>query len=200
MAIYLIRHGETDANAARIVQRPDVALSARGRTQAAALARRLASVGIGAIVSSDLRRAAETAAALHATTGAAISWDPGLHERNYGDVRGTAYAELTEDIFGPTYAPPSGETWEQFHARVDAAWRQVLSHVPRTVGHVAVVTHGLVCQRILAAHLDPPPGCVVSAVAWGNTCLTVIDGPAARRVDTLACVAHLADQTAGARV
>ena len=199
MAIYLIRHGETDANAARIVQRPTVPLSARGRVQAAALARRLAAVGIVGVASSDLNRAAETAAALATATGAVVEWDAGLQERNYGDVRGIAYADLPEDIFGPAYAPPGGETWERFHARVDAAWERVTARAAGTPGHLAVVTHGLVCQRILAAHLDPPPGCVVGETAWGNTCVTTIDGPTWRRVGTLACMTHLATVVAGAR-
>jgi len=38
MAIYLVRHAETDANATRVVQVPGVPLSARGRAQAARLA------------------------------------------------------------------------------------------------------------------------------------------------------------------
>jgi broad specificity phosphatase PhoE len=46
MPILLIRHGETDSNAARIVQTPDVPLSARGVAQAERLARRLAGAGV----------------------------------------------------------------------------------------------------------------------------------------------------------
>jgi len=39
VAVFLVRHAETLANAARIVQRPDDPLSARGREQAAHLRR-----------------------------------------------------------------------------------------------------------------------------------------------------------------
>jgi len=62
MSILLIRHGETALNAARVVQPADTPLSERGAAQAAALARRLADFGIAAILSSDLPRAAQTAA------------------------------------------------------------------------------------------------------------------------------------------
>src|SRR5512143_2148507 len=68
--IFLVRHGETDANAARVVQTPDVPLSARGREQARALATRLAGEGVAHIVSSDLARADETARTIAAATGA----------------------------------------------------------------------------------------------------------------------------------
>ena len=64
MAILLVRHGETALNAARVMQPPDTALSARGVAQAQALGRRLAlRGGVGAILSSDLPRALDTAAA-----------------------------------------------------------------------------------------------------------------------------------------
>src|SRR5262249_21128987 len=108
MAIYLLRHAETDANASRVVQRPDVALSARGRDQATRLAARLARAGIARIRTSDLARAIETAEVLRAATGVPMDVDPDLAERNFGDVRGTPYASLRTDIFGPDYEPPGG--------------------------------------------------------------------------------------------
>jgi broad specificity phosphatase PhoE len=45
MTILLARHGETDGNAARILQRPDVPLNARGLRQAEQLAERLSALG-----------------------------------------------------------------------------------------------------------------------------------------------------------
>ena len=106
MAILLIRHGETDSNAARIVQTPDIPLSARGIAQAERLAQRLAGLGVSRILSSDLTRAVMTAERLRAATGAPIAFDAGLQERNFGDVRGRAYAELGVDILAPDYEPP----------------------------------------------------------------------------------------------
>ena len=109
MAIYLIRHGETAGNATRVVQVPEIPLSPNGIHQARRLARRLAGEGIGQILSSDLARAAMTAEAVAETTGAPIRYDALLHERNFGDVRGTPYAELSVDLFAPDYDPPGGE-------------------------------------------------------------------------------------------
>jgi len=198
MAIYLVRHAETVSNAARIVQLPDAPLSPAGLEQAELLARRLAPEGIVRILSSDLRRAAATADALRRATGVPVEFDAGLQERNYGDVRGVPYADLAVDIFGPDYAPPGGETWAEFHARVDGAWMRVLAEAARTSGHVAVVTHGLVCQAVLERHLDAPVDGRPSG--WGNTAVTVIDGTPPRRVRLLACTAHLRQGAVGGLV
>ena len=187
MAIYLLRHGETDGNATRVVQRPDATLSARGREQAARLAQRLARDGIARIRTSDLARARETAEAVQAATGAPLDVDPALAERNYGAVRGIPYAALATDIFAPDYEPPDGETWAAFHARVDEAWAAVLRLAAETSGNLAVVTHGLVCDAVLRRHLDGAR--LVGAAGWSNTCVTVIEPP--RAVRLLACTAHL---------
>ena len=188
--LFLIRHGETAGNALRIVQRPDIALSPRGVTQAERLARRLAREGIARIVSSDFARAASTAEHVQRATGAPLSFEPLLQERNFGDLRGTPYAELEYDMFALDYAPPNGETWPLFHARVDRAWARVQELASGTGGGLAVVTHGLVCSSLAARHLILPEDAAVPE-RWENTSLTIVDGPAPWRVRLLNCVAHL---------
>src|SRR5262245_7691446 len=187
MAIFLLRHGETDANATRVVQLPGVGLSARGREQAERVARRLARDGVSRIRTSDLARARETADSIHAATDAPVDVDPELAERNYGTIRGTPYAELGTDIFAPEYEPPGGETWAAFHARVDRAWRAVLVAAAETPGNLVVVTHGLVCDAVHRRHLAGVPP--IGAGGWPNTCVTVIEPP--RTVRVLACTTHL---------
>ena len=88
MSLLLIRHGETALNVARVLQPADTPLSARGVMQAEALARRLATLDVVAIVSSDLPRALCTAEAIAAATGAPIETSALLQERNFGDWRG----------------------------------------------------------------------------------------------------------------
>src|ERR1700681_2198701 len=107
MTILLVRHGETAGNASRILQRPDVPLNERGLRQADLLAQRLLDHGFAHIVCSDLFRARMTAAPLAARSGIAIEESPLLQERNFGDLRGMPYAELTEDPFGPDFLPPN---------------------------------------------------------------------------------------------
>jgi probable phosphoglycerate mutase len=195
MSIFLIRHGETLGNASRTVQLPDNPLSSRGIAQAELLARRLEREGIAAILSSDFARAAATAERLEQITGAPVRHDPLLQERNFGDIRGTPYAELGFDMFELDYAPPNGETWEAFHARVDRAWGLVQEAAAAAGGHLAVVTHGLVCRSLAGRHLILSDG-QEAPERWENTGLTVIDHPAPWRVQLLNSIAHLDDSAA----
>ena len=192
MAIFLIRHGETLGNASGTIQLPDSPLSPRGLAQAERLARRLQSERISAILSSDFARAATTAEHLRIATGAPVAYDPLLQERNFGDIRGKTRAELGFDMFAPDYAPPNGETWEVFHARVDRAWLRVREAAAAAGGHLAVVTHGLVCRSLAGRHLVLPEGQELPA-RWENTGLTVIDHPSPWRVRVLNSIAHLDD-------
>ena len=192
MSIYLIRHGETPSNAARILQTSAMPLSQLGIEQARKLAARLSDAGIRRILSSDLRRAEMTARAIHDTTEAPIQFEPMLQERNFGDLRGKAYDDIGFDFFGPGYQPPAGESWEAFHERVDKAWEQVQQTVASTNGNLAVVTHGLVCRAIVERHAALPEGLSVdSPQGFGNTALTVIEQGEPWRVETLACTRHL---------
>ena len=56
MTLLLIRHGETELNAGRVVQFPDTPLGANGIGQAVRLGRHLATRNIGLVLSSDYRR------------------------------------------------------------------------------------------------------------------------------------------------
>jgi probable phosphoglycerate mutase len=193
LKIFLIRHGETIGNASRVVQHPADPLSPRGVAQAERLARRLAREGVARIVSSDYARARTTAECLRRETGAPLSFEPLLQERSFGDLRGTPYAQIDFDMFGTDYEPLNGESWPVFHARVDRAWVRVQQQLAATTdGHLAVVTHGLVCRSLAARHLTLPDGAVVPE-RWENTSLTVIEPPAPWRVGLLNCIAHLDD-------
>ena len=196
--LFLIRHGETEGNAQRIVQRPEIPLSPRGVIQAERLARRLAADGIVRIVSSDYARAAATAEHLRHATGAPLSFEPLLQERNFGDLRGRPYAELGFDMFEPDYAPPNGETWPVFHERVDRAWARVQALAAESGGNLAVVTHGLVCRSLAARHLILAEG-ESAPERWENTSLTIVDWPAPWRVRLLNCAAHLEGMEAATR-
>jgi len=188
--LFLIRHGETEGNALRIVQHPHIPLSARGVVQAERLALRLAREPIAHIVTSDYARALTTAESLQRATGAPLTVEPLLHERNFGDLRGRPYSELGFDMFEPDYAPPNGETWPVFHARVDQAWARVQELAALAGGRLAVVTHGLVCRSLAARHLVLADG-ERAPERWDNTSLTIVDWPAPWRVRLLNCIAHL---------
>ena len=190
--IYLIRHGETALNANRTLQPPATPLSERGIAQAQRLGARMAPLGIARILASDLSRAAMTAEAVRAATGAPLEFDAELHERNFGDWRGTPYDALGFDPFAEGMSPPNGETWEVFHARVVRAWRNVLAVAARTQGPLAVVTHGLVCRGVISSHAPPAPGLAPPA-GFRNTSVSVLERAPEWRATLIDCVAHLDD-------
>ncbi len=190
MSILVARHGETELNAARVLQHPGTPLSQRGIAQADRLAERLEPLGVERILSSDYARARMTAERLAARFGVPIEVDPLLRERNFGDVRGRPYSELPPDLFGPDYEPPGGETWAQFFGRVDAAWQRVARVASATPGNLAVITHGLVCAGFVERHLRRPDAAPTPR-GWGNTSLTIAESAPPWAIRVLNCTAHL---------
>lgn len=191
MTILLVRHGETDGNAARVLQRPDVPLNERGMRQADQLARRLSAHGFVHILCSDLLRARMTAQPLAACSGIPVEESPLLQERNFGDLRGQPYAALAENPFGPDVAPPNGEDWPAFHARVADAFAFIVNRRRRVNGTLVVITHGLVCGAVAERHVQVPEGVVVPE-RFDNTSVTVLHEDAPHRVSLLNCTRHLA--------
>jgi 2,3-bisphosphoglycerate-dependent phosphoglycerate mutase len=189
--IYLVRHGETELNATRVLQPPATPLSAHGLAQAERVAARLAGAGLLRVWVSDLRRAEMTAEAIARASGAPLLRDPDLAERNFGALRGRPYAELGLDPFAPGYAPPEGESWEVFHARVDRVWQRVDAAARAAGGPIAVVTHGLVCRAVVSRRAVLAPGLSLDGRGWRNTSVTVLDADPAWRVTLLDDVSHL---------
>jgi probable phosphoglycerate mutase len=113
-----------------------------------------------------------------------------LQERNFGDLRGTPYAELTEDPFAPGYLPPNGESVDVFHRRVAQAFALIVERRRALSGPLVVVTHGLVCHAIVENHSHA--GMVPDH--FDNTGLTILD-PAPPFVARLVnCIQHLAGE------
>ncbi|MET8835185.1 histidine phosphatase family protein [Micromonospora sp. NPDC004540] len=143
------RHGNTDWNAAGRVQgQTDVPLNDLGREQARVAAPVLAALRPDAIVASDLRRAADTAAALAALTGLPVRSDARLRERHFGQWQGLALTEVAER-FPDEYArwragdpdPGAGiESLDDLGKRLGAAFQEAADLA--VGGTVVVATHG----------------------------------------------------------
>ncbi|MEZ5703394.1 MAG: histidine phosphatase family protein [Burkholderiaceae bacterium] len=190
MTIWLVRHGETELNAARILQPADTPLSSHGMRQAQALAERLACEPLAGILSSDLPRALQTAQCVAERTGLPLQTSPLLHERNFGDWRGQPYDSLHTDPLGMSAAPPGGESAAVFGQRCRQAFAQMLDAQRALGGALVVVTHGLVIRALLAG-LPPQAH---SESAWprlGNTSRTVIDASPPHTLRRLNCTLHL---------
>jgi 2,3-bisphosphoglycerate-dependent phosphoglycerate mutase len=95
--VIIIRHGQSQGNAqGRFGGHTDTPLSARGRKQAEATARALASEKLDAIYSSDLPRAIETASPLAKLTGVRLQTTDALRERSVGVMEGLTFEEAAE--------------------------------------------------------------------------------------------------------
>ncbi|PKO89086.1 MAG: histidine phosphatase family protein [Betaproteobacteria bacterium HGW-Betaproteobacteria-12] len=146
----LVRHGETEWNAARRIQgQIDIGLNATGHRQAEAAGRWLAAAAIGAIYSSDLQRAWLTAQAIGRSLGLAPEANPSLRERRYGVFEGLTYDEARRDhpdgyaAFegrNADYDFENGESLKAMFDRVTEALREIVArHAGR---NVVVVVHG----------------------------------------------------------
>ncbi|GHJ45425.1 phosphoglycerate mutase [Catellatospora sp. TT07R-123] len=95
--VVLWRHGNTYYNAeGRVQGQQDSPLNDTGRAQAAAAAPALARRGPVRLVTSDLSRAAHTAAALAELTGLVAERDPRLRERGFGQWEDLLMTEVKE--------------------------------------------------------------------------------------------------------
>ncbi|MEM6405111.1 MAG: histidine phosphatase family protein [Pseudomonadota bacterium] len=154
--LLLIRHGETDWNVeGRYTGQSDIPLNNTGRKQAEDLANRLQNNPPDVIISSDLRRARETANAIAAVCNITIHTDARLREIHQGVWEGMllpdiktrfskAFAAQRENPL--TVSAPDGETVGQVHDRVFSALKDILHTYP---GHrIAIVAHGLVLALV----------------------------------------------------
>ena len=190
MNVYLVRHGETDLNARRVLQPPATPLSERGLEQARRLAARLAGEGIARIVSSDLERALGTAHELRRATGAPLEIEPLLQERNFGDLRGRAYDWLGFDPLAMEEAPPGGESIADFARRVAAAFDAIRAASVGLRGDLVVVSHGLVIHGLLVGPFGVPAA-ALDGLHLGNTSVSIVESEPPFTLRLLNCTRHL---------
>ena len=152
----LVRHGETEWNAARRIQgQIDIGLNATGLRQAEAAGRWLKTAGIMALYSSDLKRARTTAEAIGQALGLVPVLVPEMRERRYGTFEGLTYDEAKVKYpegyaaFEGRNADYSFENGESLHAmfeRVTGRLKQIAAaHCGQ---NVVVVLHGGVLDII----------------------------------------------------
>jgi broad specificity phosphatase PhoE len=97
--LFFMRHGQSEANAAHRYAAPETPLSELGRQQASAAGLQLKAAGIDLIISSDLRRAVETAEIVADQLGYDrnnILVDNRLREVGRGDLVGAQAGGLSD--------------------------------------------------------------------------------------------------------
>ena len=166
--VLLVRHGLT-ATTGHVLTgwTPGIPLDDRGRAQAAALAERLASLPLDAIVSSPLERCQQTAAAIAATRdGQQIITDDRIGECRYGDWTGKPLKKLTQERLwrvvqahpsAVTFPGPDGESMLDMQHRAVTAVRDWNARLGQDATYV-ICSHGDVIKAIVAdslgLHLD----------------------------------------------
>ncbi len=157
--VLLLRHGETAWNVERRIQgHRDAALNEHGRWQARQLGRALQSEDLGALYSSDLARAVDTATPLAQATGLPVQTDAELRERCFGRFEGLTYDEVEQgwpqDALRwrqrePDFSVGGGESLTDFSSRCVAAVARLAAAHPGQL--IAVVAHGGVLDCLYRA-------------------------------------------------
>lgn len=164
--VWLVRHGETQWNAEHRFQGiSDIALTDRGREQAAELATRIGQRRFDAVWSSDLVRAVETARIVFGEPRI----DRRLRELDFGDIDGLTWSDLSDEVRDGLlefrgFEAPNGEAVEHLHDRVEEFMDELESG-----DHVAVTHGGVVRMVSELCGLPAFPGhCEVTVVNWTN--------------------------------
>ena len=160
--IYLVRHGESRAAIEGelfplVNGQGDPELSSEGRTQALAVAEKLASFPIDAVYVTNLRRTLETATPLCKRLGLEPIEEPDLREVHLGDWEGGVFrAKAFEN--DPLYQKmqeqqrwdviPNAESSESLKLRIGRALSRLIHENPGKL--VVAVVHGGVIGHILS--------------------------------------------------
>ena len=162
--LHLVRHGEVENPKGLIYGRlPGYNLSERGRRQAESAAGRLSGADLGAVWSSPLERAQETAQAIASAHGIEVVTDARLTESGStfeGITRGIATIVRSgrhlRSLRNP-WRPSWGETFDDIRARMLSAAGEALGRAGgREVALVSHQTPVLVARLALARRRVPP--------------------------------------------
>jgi probable phosphoglycerate mutase len=158
--VFLLRHAETANPYVFHGAESDVGLSDKGRRQAEAIAPYLAARLPDVVMSSNMRRARETAEPIARACGRPLLIEAELHERRVGGLSGTPNID-PEGVWPQTsrrwaagdtgYTSDGAESFDDIRDRVLPAWKRVTrEHAGKTL---VIVAHGIVCKVLLLSLL-----------------------------------------------
>lgn len=175
------RHGETDYNATgRMQGHLDSVLTDVGRNQARFAVPALARFSPDIVVTSDLRRAMDTATTFTDQVGVPLRVDKRLRETNLGLWQGKTSAEVDEQWPGarqvwqtdPTWAPPGGESRPEVANRA----AEVVSDLDESSEETAVLcSHGGLIAALSGHLLELPITAWAKLGGIGNCHWTVLE-------------------------
>ncbi|HLZ47296.1 MAG TPA: histidine phosphatase family protein [Candidatus Limnocylindria bacterium] len=178
--LYLVRHGESEANAASVFAgQTDSPLTARGREQAKVVANALRSVRFDRIVASTLSRTKDTAAEVAAGRGVPVETFDDLKEIDLGAAAGKPFDEVRglpgyeSDGF---HQWPGGESLEQVVTRALRVIDRLVAESPGKT--ICIVGHGGVTRILVSTFMDVLPKLI--RVPATNTNVTIVTHDAER--------------------
>ena len=162
----MIRHGQTEANAARIMAGSmDSPLTQVGREQAYAVHSVVKALDIkpAAIFHSHLSRARDTATIINEVLNVELLEDADLAEIHAGVLEGAPYEEC-DHLFTSWPDIPEGETAKEFFERVTRGKSRAINAFPDPV---LIVCHGGVMRAFGEIHGVDTPGRFENAHLYG---------------------------------
>jgi broad specificity phosphatase PhoE len=180
---YLVRHGETEWNAASRMQgQLDSPLTPLGREHALNSARLLARLGVDSAFASPLGRVRETVAIVQAEVPLPVTFDDRLKEWSAGEWSGALHAEIPRrwpaewaawDADRYTSRSPGGENFEDLAARARAFLADAGSASGR---RVAIIAHGFLNRALAGVLLSLTPGETLEIRQSNDTVIRVVEG------------------------
>jgi broad specificity phosphatase PhoE len=182
--LYVFRHGETDWNReGRLQGQTDTPLNDAGRAQAEFLVEKIEELELDIIVSSDLKRAFETAQIAASQARVKIVTSEALREINLGDIEGRKILEVKNEIDPSLWDKwrsvnhldqrfPNGESKLEHLDRMKKYLDTVLGNVDYS--NVGVSTHGGAVRRLVHCSIDSPkepvpiPNCCIYKIIVKN--------------------------------
>ncbi|CAI1054695.1 Alpha-ribazole phosphatase [Serratia quinivorans] len=164
LQVYLVRHGETQWNAARRIQgQSDSPLTANGEHQARLVAQRVSKQGITHVITSDLGRTRRTAQIIAEACGCEVINDPRLRELHMGVLEERLIDSLTPQeeqwrkqmVDGTADARiPQGESMSELGDRMREALESCLM-LPEG-SKPLIVSHGIALGCLISTVLGLP--------------------------------------------
>jgi broad specificity phosphatase PhoE len=172
--LYLVRHGESEANAAGVFAgQTDSPLTPKGREQAKVVATALRPIHFDRIVTSALSRTKDTAAEIAAGRGVPVEAFADLNEIDLGNAAGKPFDEVRglpgyeSDGF---HQWPGGESLDQVVTRAMRVIDRLVAESPGTT--ICIVGHGGVTRILVSKFMDVLPKLI--RVPATNTNITIV--------------------------
>lgn len=200
MKLHLVRHGETDVNAAgRLQGSTNSLLTELGRRQAQEVAVASLTWNPAAIYSSPLKRARDVAARISDLTGLSVADEPRLTEMHMGALEGVTIQQMRDgwpDLYqgwrrdASSVTMPDGESLGMVQERAMAAFAD-LDDAHDVEDTVIAVTHNFTIRCIVAAVLDLPLANINYMDLGLGSRTTITTGRRGRRLNQYNAVDHL---------